>query len=140
MIAKGENCVKRKNHLASNLKAFQRARHITQAEFARELDVPKSTLQTVMDSGNTTLETLINISESLNVSLDELVFGAEMSNRERLVEALLRSISWFTEQPADRQKELCYHINSILNILTREEVLEILDTVNDVRLKYDGDL
>ena len=132
--------MKRGNHLSENLKAFQKARQITQAEFARELDVPKSTLQTVMDSGNTTLDTLINISENLNVSLDELVFGAELSNRERLVEALLRSLGWFTEQPADRQTALCYHINNILNLLTREEVLEILDTVNDVRHKCDGDL
>ena len=132
--------MKRKNLLSDNLRAFQRARHITQAEFARELDVPKSTLQTVMESGNTTLDTLINISERLNISLDELVFGTELPNRERLVEALLHSLSWFAEQPAARQKALCYHFNSILNILTREEALEILDTVNDVRKKYCGDL
>ncbi len=132
--------MKRKNNLSDNLRAVQKARHVTQAEFARMLDMPKSTLQTVMDSGNTTLDTLINIAANLNVSLDELVFGAEQSGRQWLVEAMIHSVSWFTQQPAERQKLLCYHLNSLLDILTCEEVLEILDTVHDVRRKCGGDL
>lgn len=132
--------MKRRNNLSSNLKTFQRARHITQAEFARELDIPKSTLQTVMLSGNATLDTLINIASSLNISLDELVFGEGQTSREGLIETLLNSMSWFAGQPTARQKTLRYHFNGLLNTLTREEVLEILNTVNDVRRKCDGDL
>ena len=132
--------MKRKNDLSNNLKAVQKALHVTQAEFARMLDIPKSTLQTVMESGNTTLDTLINIAVKLDVSLDELVFGAEPFDKQWLVGAMIHGVSWFTEQPPERQKLLCYHLNSLLDILTREEVLEILDTVNDVRRKFGGDL
>ena len=104
------------------------------------LDMPKSTLQTVMENGNTTLDTLINIAANLNVSLDELVFGPEPYGRQWLAEAMIHSAGWFTEQTAERQKQLCYHLNCMLNILTREEVLEMLDTVNDVRRKCGDDL
>ena len=130
----------RKNNLSNNLKAFQRARHITQAEFARELDVPKSTLQTVMLNGNTTLDTLISLADKLNVSLDELVFGDGRTDRERLIKAMLDSGGWFEGQTPDRQDSLCYHVNGLLDILTREEVLYILNTVNDVRCKHIGDI
>lgn len=129
--------MKRSNNLSNNLKALQKARHVTQAEFAQELDMPKSTLQSVMLDGNTTLDTLIHLADALNVTLDDLVFETDLSGREGLIGSLLVSADWYAGQSAERQELLRYHIGGIMKLLTREEVL---DTVNDVRRKHDGDL
>ena len=64
------------NNLAKNLKAYQHSLGMSQKEFAARLNVPRSTIQTVMaKNGNTTVDTLIRISVSLPFSLDDLVFG-----------------------------------------------------------------
>ena len=129
--------MKRTNNLSNNLRAFQKARHVTQTEFAQKLDVPKSTLQSVMLDGNTTLDTLIHLADALNVTLDELVFKSDLPERDRVLEALLVSAEWYANQSPERQRRLRYHIGGIMELLTREEVL---DTVNDVERKHDGDL
>ena len=64
------------NNLSKNLKAYQNALGMSQKEFAAHLNVPRSTIQSVMsNNGNTTVDTLIRLSVSLPFSLDDLVFG-----------------------------------------------------------------
>ena len=64
------------NNLAKNLKAYQHSLGMSQKEFAAHLNVPRSTIQSVMaKNGNTTVDTLIRISVSLPFSLDDLVLG-----------------------------------------------------------------
>ena len=133
---KGGTCVKRKNNLSNNLKAFQKARHITQTEFAQALNMPKSTLQAVMLDGNTTLETLIHLADALDVSLDELVFSTDVPKKEGVLRWLLAGLSWYASQSPERQELLLGHIKGILELLTRDEVLH---TVNDARRECDGD-
>ena len=127
--------MKRRNNLSINLKAFQKARHITQTEFAQALDLPKSTLQAVMLDGNTTLETLIHMANALDVTLDELVFDSCLPEKEGMIRWLLTGANWYAEQPAEGQEQLRYHIRSILELLTRDEAL---DAVTDAEHKCDG--
>lgn len=128
--------MKRTNNLSNNLKAFQKARHITQTEFAQALDMPKSTLQAVMLDGNTTLDTLIHLADALDVSLDELVFSADLPEKYGMIQWLLDGVGWYAALSAERQEGLRYHILGILELLTRDGVLH---TVNDVRHKCSGD-
>ena len=65
----------RTNQLAQRLHELQFDRRMTQAQFSREIGLPRSTLQSIMTDGNTTVDTLIRIANALEVSLDELVFG-----------------------------------------------------------------
>lgn len=128
--------MKRNNNLSNNLRALQKARRVTQSEFAQALDMPKSTLQAVMLDGNTTLDTLIHLADALGVSLDELVFAEDLPERDGVVHWLLDGVRWYADQPADRQEQLRFHIEGILKILTRDGVWH---TVNDVGQKYGGD-
>ena len=66
----------RTNQLAQRLHELQFDRRMTQAQFSREIGLPRSTLQSIMTDGNTTVDTLIRIANALEVSLDELVFGS----------------------------------------------------------------
>ena len=64
------------NNLSKNLKAYQHSLGMSQKQFAAHLNVPRSTIQSVMaNDGNTTVDTLIRISVSLPFSLDDLLFG-----------------------------------------------------------------
>ena len=111
----------RTNNLSHNLRAFQQARNSTLTEFSRALSVPKSTLQSVMLDGNTTLDTLIHMAEALDVTLDQLVFGADVDEQCSLTHWLLTGASWYEKQPAARQEKLHYHIDAILDLLENED-------------------
>ena len=89
-----------KVRIAENLKCYQELHKYSLAEFAGKLGVPKSTLQSVMQDGNTTLDTLIKIQQGLNISLDELVYG-EMSNLlSGGMHELLKGISKYADMDA----------------------------------------
>ena len=74
------------NNLSKNLKVYQNKLGMTQNEFASYLNIPRSTIQSVMaKNGNTTVDTLIRISASLPFSLDVLVLG-DLSTDETIEE------------------------------------------------------
>ena len=57
--------MERTNHLSDNLKAYKEGMGKSLSDFARELSIPKSTIQAAMADGNTTLDTLIRIANAL---------------------------------------------------------------------------
>ena len=88
--------MERNNHLSENLKAYQRAKKKSLAEFSQELGVARSTVQSVMTDGNTTVDTLVRMANALHVSLDDLVFGQLPIKELDDVQLFLRNIGWFT--------------------------------------------
>lgn len=109
--------MERNNHLSDNLKAYQNARGKNLAEFSEELGVAKSTVQSVMVEGNTTVDTLIRIANSLHVSLDELVFGELPAKLLGDVHYFLREVDWFAKLPEEKQKKFRYHLDELLKLL-----------------------
>lgn len=109
--------MERSNNLSNNLKAFQRAQNRSLTEFPRLLGVPKSTLQSVMLDGNTTLDTLIYLADALGVTLDQLVFGADLDETIGCTQWLLSGASWFAKLPPQQQKKLHAYIDAILDLI-----------------------
>ena len=64
-----------RNNLSKNLRDFQTEMRKTLMEFSKEPGIAKSTVQSAMEGGNTTLDTAIRMAEQLGVTLDDLVFG-----------------------------------------------------------------
>lgn len=64
------------NYLARNLESYRVLNNFSMRQFATILDMPISTLRTIMKEGNTTMDTALHISNQLNISLDVLV-GSE---------------------------------------------------------------
>lgn len=92
----------------------------TLAEFSLELDIPKSTLQSVMVDGNTTVDTLVRMSNALNESLDKLVFGEHQTKRIEDVKRFLDEVSWFVKLSSEKQEKFRYHLNEMLMLLDYE--------------------
>lgn len=113
--------MKRKNHLSENLKAYQRWKGYTQMELSEELGVPRSTLQALLADGNTTLETLIQLADRLNVSLDELVFAEKAPEIYERARRLLFELLWYSEMKAEQKEAVCYHVCEALKIMMDNE-------------------
>ena len=110
--------MEKQNHLSDNLKAYQHARGQSLAEFSTELGIAKSTVQSVMSDGNTTLDTLIRMACAMHVSLDELVFGNKQLYEVRF---FLDQLGWFSELPEEKQKKVLFYLVEMLKLLEHDE-------------------
>lgn len=111
----------KKNRLSENLKSYQLHRNKTLTEFSEELMIPKSTLQSLLKDGNTTLDTLIRIQTALGVSLDELVYGEEWVFRKIAEENILKQISWYVELPTEKQEKFRMCFNEMMALVEHDE-------------------
>ena len=53
--------MEKRNRLAENLRLYQQMRDKTLAELSAELGVARSTVQSILTDGNTTVDTLVRI-------------------------------------------------------------------------------
>lgn len=94
------------NYLAQNLKRYKELRQMTMKEFAGELDIPVSTLRTILREGNTTLHTAIHISRSLEVSLDMLINDRDFSDKLFILNHMQKAGAWFAGFPQEKKDNI----------------------------------
>ena len=70
-----------------------------------------------MLGGNTTLETLIHLADALDMTLDELVFDADIPEKAGVLRWVLTGVGWYAAQPGEKREKLCYHFGEILKLL-----------------------
>lgn len=104
---------------AKNLEAIREINGQSIAEFAQEAGVPKSTLQSVRISGNTTLDTAIRISDGLDLPLDSLTGDEQLAEKIDIIRYLLQSIDWFQALSSSEQEEIIQHFQRILEVLCK---------------------
>lgn len=109
--------MERSNNLSDNLKVYQNARRKSLAEFSEELGIARSTMQSILVDGNTTVDTLIRMANTLYVSLDELVFGNLPSKRLDSVQCFLRDMEWFSSLPPEKQEKFRSLLCELLTLL-----------------------
>ncbi len=107
------------NNLSENLKAYQDVYNLSLMEFSKELDIPKSTLRSILKEGNTTLETSIHISHQLNISLDLLVFNRRLPDKLFILYCINRYNDWVFAIPADKTERI---------VSLMEKLWEVLDS------------
>ena len=102
---------------ANNLAAIQAYRGQSLDEFALDLGIPKSTLQSVRTSGNTTLNTALLIAEGLGVSLDSLVGDTALSEKTQLARHLIQSLDGLRALSTSEREEVLLHFHRILEVI-----------------------
>ena len=112
--------MEKRNLLSTNLRAYQELRSRTLTEFSTELDIPKSTLRTVLKEGNTTLDTAIRIAHGLGVSLDQLVHDESFSDKLFIMKCMEAAGAWFMTLPEESRSEVAEHMASIWNLLSQK--------------------
>ena len=108
--------MKRSNLLSQNLAAYQKATGLSNAEFAAELCISESTLRAVKNNGNTTLDTLMRISDALNVDIDSLVHDEHFSEKLFLLNHIISSFEWLDRFASKEKHEIVEHIILICGI------------------------
>lgn len=106
-------------NLSQNLKLIREQRNISLTEFSKEIGIPKSTLQSILKDGNTTLDTAIRISEGLGIPLDALLRDEYFTDDFRIVQWLLKGIAWYSELSPEGQREALLLINKLLEVLQK---------------------
>ena len=109
------------NHLSENLRAYQRAQGKSLAELSTEFGIARSTIQSVMADGNTTLDTLIRIADATHCSLDELVFGGQSARQMDGVRSFMGQMEWFAGLPAEKQEKFAFHLMEMIKLLEHDE-------------------
>lgn len=106
-----------KQNLSKNLKAFRAARGLSMTGFASELGISKSTLQSIMASGNTTLDTAERIAASLGVPQVELLFDDRLPQKSNAARWLLQGTAWYASLSRDAQTEVAECIHRIMEVV-----------------------
>lgn len=102
---------------ARNLEIIRKINGQSIAELAKDIDIPKSTLQSVRMSGNTTLDTAVRIADGLQIPLDSLIRDQNLAEKVDIVQHMLQAIEWFRGLSTDEQDEVLLHFRRILEVL-----------------------
>lgn len=105
------------NYLSQNLKAYQSLHKLSLSEFSKMLDVPKSTLKAILKDGNTTLETVIRISQNLNCSLDMLIYDKSMPDKLFILHHIEQAVDWFTGLNTEAKEAIAHQIIKIWEVM-----------------------
>ena len=106
-----------KRNLSNCLRAMYESREGSLQEFAYELNIPRSTLQSILAEGNTTMETLMRICESTEIPPELLLADDTMPGKISVARWLLRGLNRFDSMTAPKQQVLADHINGILEVV-----------------------
>ena len=106
----------RHRNFAKNLNEIRKIKQLSVSEFSKELGIPKSTLQSILKDGQTTLNTALLISEALNIPLD--ILTQDNFDKITLANNLLHSLQWYESQDDTYKGKVAFHINKILELCT----------------------
>lgn len=114
--------MKEQNYMAKNLRSYKELRKMTMKEFAAELDIPLSTLRTVLKEGNTTLHTAIKISRKLGISLDMLTNDQDFPNKLFFMDHMQRTASWFALLPVEKKEVFANLMTDMWTMIINSEL------------------
>lgn len=107
-------------NLGVNLRNMRESRGLSLAEFSKELDLPKTTLQSILDHGQTTLYTALHISQRLDIPLDTLTNGVLSQQQFRRLDGFLSDLKWFDGLSKEKQLKIYHHVLSLILLMQEE--------------------
>ena len=112
--------MKRINNLSSNLINYRNKRGLSNCKFAEEIDIPESTLRSILDrNGNTSLHTLLHLSEKMDIGLDELVVGKSIPGHMLILDLIERSTILITALTPEQKAEVAKLAKAMCDVLFR---------------------
>ncbi len=111
--------MERCKNFTNNLSAIQKSKKHSLSEFSKELGIARSTLQSVLEDGNTSLYTALRIADSLDVPLSSLTGEIiPMKSLDSILD-LLHCLEWFRELSSKDQEDVTQHIRAIMEVLRK---------------------
>lgn len=118
------------NIFVGNLEAIRKAKNLTIPEFARCIGIPKSTLCSLLTTGNATLDTLMRISEGLDIPLWRLFYDERQSARGSICgieefntsQWVLTGIDALSQLSPEGRRKIAFMIEEVLRDDARDAV------------------
>ena len=106
-------------NVASNLNMIRKAMGMSMSEFSKELGVPKSTIQSILEGGQMTLYTALLISERLKVPIDILTGTSLTTEKLEFLAGFMASFEWFSSLNEDGQKVVANCIKTTMEVIVK---------------------
>ena len=107
------------SHFRNNLQLLKRQSGLSMTKFSKKLELSRSTVQSVMDDGQTSLDTACRIANALQLPLGTLTGGELQSERADILHSTLVVLDWYFDLPAQTQKTVCSAFSVILHELEK---------------------
>lgn len=85
-----------------NLNALKESRQLSLTEFSAELHIPRTTLQAVLNGGQTTLDTACRIADASHIPLSVLTNQTASAKCLDVLQCWLTCVDWYSSLSEDR--------------------------------------
>ena len=106
-------------NLSTNLLAIRSLRGLSQAAFARELDISKSTLQEIEQGHGPNLTTVECIARRLQISASLLISDSIPPDQMEVLVRLLRGSGWYAGWSREDQEALLILLQQLQQLIAR---------------------
>lgn len=113
------------NNFAKNLNLICTSTGWSTAYLAKEIGIPKSTLQYILNTGQTSLHTARRISQHLGIPLDTLVNDCISPQSINVTWALLYSLDCYSQLSSEDQQTVSGHIQAIVQLIQKKEETDV---------------
>ena len=107
------------SNFSFNLRTIQKESNLSLEKFSKQLRIPKTTMQSVMKEGNTSLDTACKISNALEMPLSALTSSTFQPETAHVLHRMLDVFSWYSTLPIEKQKIIQTALCMILEVLRK---------------------
>ena len=107
------------SNFSANLQTLRQERHMSLCEFSAMLDIPRSTLQAILETGQTSLDTACRIAEASQIPLSVLTGGELPKERADIMHGLLLLFGWYSSRPIEEQKKVANLLFQLMDLLQK---------------------
>ncbi len=100
-----------------NIRMILQAEHLSIAELSRKTGVPRTTIQSVLRDGQTTLNTALRIADGLGIPFSVLTDSTPEAEQRQLLHELFSLFGWFNQLSSSDQQIILEHMRPILEVL-----------------------
>ena len=109
------------SNFCSNLRTIKKESRLSLTQFSQKLDIPRSTMQAVLEDGQTTLDTACRISNALKLPLSTLTSEILMEDQAEVLQATLTFLSWYDRLQTERKEKVRLGFSLILEVLQNDD-------------------
>lgn len=103
-----------------NIRTILQAEHLSITELSQKTGVPRSTIQSVLRDGQTTLNTALRLADGLGIPISVLIDSSPDTDQLQLLHGLFSLLGWFNRLSYRDQQTILEHMRPILEVLQHE--------------------
>lgn len=108
------------SNFCSNLRIIKKESKLSLTKFSERLQIPRTTMQSVLNDGQTTLDTACRISNALQLPLSTLTSGLLNQEQADVMKASFIFLNWFDRLSGAEQEKVRLGFTIIMEVLQND--------------------